>query len=167
MAPKERCDILDATEESFDNLIATNLKGPYFLTQLAANKMVAWRNAGVVPQARIVFVTSISAYTASTNRGDYCLSKAGLSMAVKLYASRLAEYGIPVIEVRPGIIETRMTGPVKVKYDRLIAEGLLPTARWGTPHDVARVVGAVARGDFDYSTGISIDVSGGYNIRRL
>ncbi len=167
IAPSERRDLLEASEESFDTLITTNLKGPYFLTQLAANKMIGWKEQGTIEQARVVFVTSISAYTASVNRGDYCISKAGLAMAAQLYAVRLAEYGIPVIEIRPGIIETRMTGPVKGKYDKLIEEGLLPTARWGAPNDVAAVVSAAGRGDFDYSTGVSIDVSGGFNIRRL
>lgn len=167
VAPKDRLDILEASEESFDRLIGINLKGPYFLTQRLARKMIDWKHRGVVAQPRIAFVTSISAYTASVTRGDYCLSKAALSMAVQLFADRLAEYDIPVIEVRPGIIVTRMTSGVKEKYDTLIGQGLLPTRRWGRPEDVARVVSAFGRGDLDYSTGVSIDVSGGFNIRRL
>src|SRR5207237_5387908 len=124
-------DILDATEQSFDRLINTNLKGPYFLTQQVARHMIERKTAG-----RIVNVTSVSAYAASVNRGDYCVSKAGLAMMTKLYAARLAEHGINVYEIRPGIIETDMTGPVKEKYDKLIAKGLTPSARWGKPEDV-------------------------------
>ena len=167
IAPPERKDILDASEESFDKVIGINLKGPYFLTQLLANKMIAWKQSGRVYRPRIVFVTSISAYTASTNRGEYCVSKAGLHMAAQLFAVRLAEHDIPVIEIAPGIIETPMTAGVKDKYDRLIAGGLLPTARWGTPHDVARMVVAVSRGDFDYATGACVEVGGGFGLGRL
>lgn len=167
VAPRQRIDILHAAEESFDRLISINLKGPYFLTQLVANRMIAWKQAGRVPVPRIVFITSISAYTSSPARGEYCVSKAGLSMAAKLYADRLGEYGIPVIEIRPGIIQTPMTSPVKDKYDKLIAEGLLVTRRWGQPDDVAALVSAVARGCLDYSTGESIEVSGGFGLRRL
>ncbi|MGQ9650629.1 MAG: 3-ketoacyl-ACP reductase [Phycisphaerae bacterium] len=167
VAPKQRVDILQAGEESFDRLISINLKGPYFLTQLVANRMIAWKKAGRITAPRIVFITSISAYTSSPARGDYCVSKAGLSMAVQLYADRLGQYGIPVIEIRPGIIRTPMTSVVKDKYDKLIAEGLLINRRWGLPEDVAAVVAAVARGDLDYSTGASIEVSGGFNVRRL
>lgn len=167
VAPKQRVDILQAGEESFDRLISINLKGPYFLTQLVANRMIAWKKTGRIITPRIVFITSISAYTSSPARGDYCVSKAGLSMAVQLYADRLGEYGIPVIEIRPGIIQTPMTSVVKDKYDKLIAEGLLINRRWGLPEDVAAVVAAVARGDLDYSTGESIEVSGGFNVRRL
>jgi len=167
VAPKERRDILEATEESFDHVLAINLKGPYFLTQLAARRMIEWKQAGVVETPRIVFITSISAYTSSPSRGEYCVSKAGLSMAAKLYADRLAEHGIPVIEIRPGIIRTPMTAAVKDKYDSLIAEGLLPMRRWGEPQDVARVVAAFAGGSLDYSTGQAIEVGGGFGIRRL
>ena len=167
VAPKERKDILEAGEESFDRVLAINLRGPYFLTQLAADRMIEWQRAGVLERARIAFITSISAYTSSPNRGEYCVSKAGLSMAAKLYADRLAEFDIPVIEIRPGIIETPMTAPAKAKYDTLIAEGLLPTRRWGRPEDVARVVTAFARGDLDYCTGQAIEVGGGFGIRRL
>ena len=129
VAPQERKDILEATEESFEWVISINLQGPYFLTQLVANRMIAWKQKGKVETARIVFITSISAYASSTSRGEYCISKAGLSMAAKLYADRLGEYGIPVIEIAPGIIETSMTRPVKEKYDKLIADGLLVNKR--------------------------------------
>jgi NAD(P)-dependent dehydrogenase (short-subunit alcohol dehydrogenase family) len=167
VAPRERRDILEAGEESFDRLIAINLKGAYFLTQLAANRMIEWKQAGVVEHPRIAFITSISAYVSSPSRGEYCVSKAGLSMAAKLYADRLAEYDIPVLEVRPGIIETPMTSVVKDKYDRMIADGLLPQKRWGTPEDIARVISAFGRGDLDYSTGEAIEVGGGFAVRRL
>ena len=167
VAPAQRADLLEATEESFTRLIGVNLRGPYFLTQALAKWMIELRKVNAIPRGRIAFVTSVSAYTASTNRGDYCLSKAGLSMAAQLWAARLAEFDIPVIEIRPGIIATDMTSGVKEKYDRLIAEGLLPQQRWGTPEDVARAISAFARGDLDYSTGIAIDVSGGFQIRRL
>ena len=167
VAPRERKDILEAGEDDFDWLLGINLKGPYFLTQLAARKMIEWKQAGVVESPRIVFVTSISAYTSSTNRGEYCISKAGLTMAAKLWADRLAEFDIPVLEVRPGIIETPMTAGVKEKYQQLIYEGLLPTKRLGQPEDVAKVVTAFGRGDLDYSTGEAIEVGGGFGIRRL
>ena len=161
VAPSVRADMLEATEESFDRLININLKGPYFLTQLVAREMIRTQSG------RIAFVTSISAYAASTNRGDYCVSKAGLSMAAALWAARLAEHNIPVIEFRPGVIATDMTAGVKEKYDALIAQGLFPQRRWGTPEDVARAVTAFARGDLDYSTGVSIDISGGFQLPRL
>ena len=167
VAPSVRADMLEATEDSFDRLININLKGPYFLTQLAAKEMIRLKSAGVVPRPRIAFVTSISAYAISTNRGDYCISKSGLSMAAALWAARLAEFDIPVIEIRPGIIATDMTASVKEKYDRLIADGLLPQKRWGTPEDVARAVLAFSRGDLDYSTGVALDVSGGFQLPRL
>lgn len=167
IAPRQRLDILEATEESFDEVVGTNLKGPYFLTQRVANEMARLQREGIVPTARIVFVTSISAYASSPNRGEYCISKAGLSMAVALYADRLAEFGIPVFEVRPGIIATDMTGAVKGKYDRLIGEGLLPQRRWGMPEDIGRAIAAIARGDLDYSTGQVLDVDGGFRLRRL
>jgi NAD(P)-dependent dehydrogenase (short-subunit alcohol dehydrogenase family) len=167
VAPAKRADLLDATEESFTRLIDVNLRGPYFLTQAVAKWMIELRRSNAIPRGRIVFVTSVSAYAASTNRGDYCVSKAGLSMAAQLWAARLAEFDIPVIEIRPGVIATDMTSGVKEKYDKLIAEGLLPQQRWGTPEDVARAVSAFARGDLDYSTGVAIDVSGGFQVRRL
>jgi 3-oxoacyl-[acyl-carrier protein] reductase len=167
VAPRQRVDILQASEESFDRLISINLKGPYFLTQLVANRMIAWKQAGRIGTPRIVFITSISAYTSSPARGEYCVSKAGLSMTAKLYADRLGEFGIPVIEIRPGIIATPMTSVVKDKYDKLIAEGLLVNKRWGQPEDVAALVSAFAQGCLDYSTGEAIEVSGGFSLRRL
>lgn len=167
VTPTERRDMLEASEESFDRLIGINLKGPYFLTQLAARYMMELKSHGVIAQGRVCFVTSISAYVTSTNRGDYCISKAGLSMAAALWADRLAEFDIPVLEVRPGVIATDMTAGVKEKYDNLFASGVFPQKRWGTPEDVARVVSAFGRGDLDYSTGVAIDVSGGYQLKRL
>jgi NAD(P)-dependent dehydrogenase (short-subunit alcohol dehydrogenase family) len=161
IAPRQRLDILEATEESFDEVLSTNLKGPYFLTQSAARWM-AERRAG-----RIVFVTSISAYTASTNRGEYCVSKAGLSMAVQLWADRLAGLGIGVFEVRPGVIRTDMIAAVQAKYEEKVAQGLLPQPRLGEPRDVALAVRAVADGLLDYSTGQVINVDGGFHLRRL
>lgn len=167
VAPRQRLDLLDATEESYDRVMDINLKGPYFLTQAAARRMVEWQKSGAVQRARIVFITSVSAYASSPSRGQYCLSKAGLSMAVKLFADRLGEHGIPVLEIRPGIIRTPMTSVVAEKYDKLIANGLMPLRRWGEPEDIARVVSAIGRGDLDYSTGECIEVGGGFGVRRL
>ncbi len=167
VAPKERLDILEAGEASFERLISINLQGPYFLTQLLARRMIALQQAGTIERGRIVFITSISAYTASPSRGEYCVSKAGLAMAAQLWAVRLGEVGIPVVQLAPGIIETPMTAGVRDKYDKLIAEGLLVTPRWGKPEDVAKTVSAVARGDLDYSTGAVIEVGGGFGLRRL
>ena len=161
IAPRERRDILEATPESFDELIGTNLKGPYFLTQQAARWMTE-HSAG-----RIVFVTSISSYTASVNRGEYCISKAGLSMAVALYAQRLAACGIQVFELRPGIIRTDMIARVEQVYEEKIAGGLLPQRRMGEGADVARAVRAIAAGLLDYSTGQVINVDGGFHLRSL
>jgi NAD(P)-dependent dehydrogenase (short-subunit alcohol dehydrogenase family) len=161
MAPRVRRDILEATEESFDEVLSTNLKGPYFLTQLAARWM-AEQGAG-----RIVFVTSISAYTASVNRGEYCISKAGLSMAVALWAARLAGSGVRVFEIRPGIIRTDMIAAVEKLYEERIAGGLLPLKRMGEPRDVALAVRAIADGLLDYSTGQVLDVDGGFHLRSL
>jgi NAD(P)-dependent dehydrogenase (short-subunit alcohol dehydrogenase family) len=161
MAPRERRDILEATEESFDELIGTNLKGPYFLTQLAARIM---KDQG---SGRIVFVTSISAYTASVNRGEYCISKAGLSMAVALWAQRLADLGVKVFEIRPGIIRTDMISAVEKIYDEKIAGGLLPQRRMGETDDIARAVRAIADGMLDYSTGQVLNVDGGFHLRSL
>ncbi|MBN1556905.1 MAG: 3-ketoacyl-ACP reductase [Lentisphaerae bacterium] len=167
VGPAERKDLLEASEESFERLIRINLQGPYFLTQQVARRMIRWQAEGIVPQPRIAFISSISAYTSSPNRGDYCVSKAGLNMAGRLFADRLGEFGIPVITLCPGIIETRMTRGVKEKYDRLIADGLLVTRRWGRPEDVAGVVASFARGDLDYCTGETIEVGGGLGLRRL
>lgn len=161
MGPAERRDILEASEESFDALIAANLKGPYFLTQLVARWMLE-RGAG-----RIVFVTSISAYAASVNRGEYCVSKAGLSMAAALYAARLAPCGIPVFEIRPGIVRTDMIAKVEQAYEERIAAGLVPQGRMGEPEDVARVVRAIADGQLDYCAGQVLDVDGGFHLRTL
>jgi 3-oxoacyl-[acyl-carrier protein] reductase len=161
MAPRVRSDLLEAGEESFDEVLACNLKGPYFLTQEAARWMVERK------RGRIVFITSISAYTASRNRGEYCVSKAGLSMAVSLYAERLAAENIQVFEVRPGIVRTDMIAAVEKKYDDLIAAGLLPQPRMGETSDVAKAVRAIAGGALDYSTGQVINVDGGFHLRRL
>jgi len=166
-APLKRLDILEATEESFDRVIGTNLKGPYFLTQLVANWMIKQRAEHPDRAFRIVNIGSISAYTSSPSRGEYCISKAGIRMMTKLYADRLGEYNITVIEVSPGIIETDMTSTVKGKYDKLIAEGLTPIKRWGQGEDVAKAVGAIAEGKLDFSTGNAIDVDGGFHLRRL
>lgn len=164
MAPRERRDLLDATEESFDELISTNLKGPHFLTQQAARWMAETAGGGA---GRIAFVTSISAYTASVNRGEYCISKAALSMSVALYAQRLAEVGIKVFEIRPGIIRTDMIAKVEKAYDEKIAAGLLPQRRMGEPSDVAKAVRAIADGLLDYSTGQILNVDGGFSLRSL
>ncbi|MCX6904914.1 MAG: 3-ketoacyl-ACP reductase [Verrucomicrobia bacterium] len=172
VAPLVRADLLEATEESFDRLININVKGPYFLTQAVARWMVAQfeaqRQSGLKrPAPKIVTISSISAYTASTNRGDYCVAKAALSMLTPLYAARLADYGINVYEIRPGVIATDMTGPVKEKYDRLIADGLTPIKRWGTPEDVGKAVAAIAQDFLPFSTGEVINVDGGFHLRRL
>jgi NAD(P)-dependent dehydrogenase (short-subunit alcohol dehydrogenase family) len=161
IAPRVRQDIVDATEESFDELIATNLKGPHFLTQLAARIMLE-QGAG-----RIVFVTSISAYTASVNRAEYCISKAGLSMSVAVWAQRLAAHNIGVFEIRPGIIRTDMISAVESVYEEKIAAGLLPQRRMGEGSDVARTVRAIADGLLDYSTGQVLNVDGGFHLRSL
>lgn len=170
VAPEVRADLLEATEESFDRLVNINLKGPYFLTQLVARQMIEQvRNDNVTAfgRPRVVTVTSVSAYAASPNRGDYCVSKAGLAMMTKLFAARLAEHGINVYEIRPGVIATDMTGGVKEKYDRLIEEGAWPIRRWGEPADIARAVASIARGDLPYSTGEVINVDGGFHLRTL
>ena len=161
VAPKVRADLLEMTEESYDHVMDINLKGTFFLTQLAANKM---KRAG---SGYICSISSMSEYTSSVNRGEYCISKAGLSMVTKLFADRLAEYGIMVNEVRPGIIATDMTEKVKGKYDALIDGGLLPVKRWGTPEDVANAVWTLCSGSLPYVTGQAIDVDGGFHIRRL
>jgi 3-oxoacyl-[acyl-carrier protein] reductase len=167
IAPRERRDILEATEESFDEVISTNLKGNYFLTQQAANWMIALKQEDKAFQACIVNVSSISATVASINRGEYCISKAGISMATQLFAVRLGEFDIPVFEVRPGVIMTDMTSGVKDKYDKLIAGGLCVTPRWGFPEDVGKVVSTLALGNFPYSTGQVIMVDGGLTLQRL
>jgi 3-oxoacyl-[acyl-carrier protein] reductase len=165
--PRVRADLLDAAEDSFEELLRANLQGPYFLTQAIARHQVAERSADPSFTASIVFVTSVSADMASPNRGEYCVSKAGLSMAARLFASRLAEHGIPVYEVRPGIIATDMTAGVRELYDRRIADGLVPEGRWGRPEDVGRAVAALVRGDVPYATGSIINVDGGLSLPRL
>ena len=166
IAPDVRADILEASEASFDRLIGVNLKGPYFLTQRAARLMMASAPLERTPRA-VVSVTSISAFTASTNRGDYCVAKAGLAMMTKLFAARLAGEGINVYEIQPGVIATDMTGAVKEKYDKLFADGLTPINRWGQPSDVGRAVAAIAMGHFPYSTGQVFEVDGGFHLHRL
>lgn len=167
VAPSKRMDLLEATEESFDRVLRINLRGPYFLTQKVANWMVEQKKAHPERGFRIVNTSSISAYTSSPARGEYCVSKAGISMMTALYADRLAEYGIGVFEIRPGIIATDMTSVVKDKYDKLIADGLTPIKRWGLPEDIAKAVGAIAEGRLDFSTGQVINVDGGFHLRRL
>ena len=168
MAPRQRLDILEATEQSFDELIDVNLKGPFFLTQSVAKYFLQLR-AKLDPAYRpkIITISSVSAYTASTNRGDYCISKAGLSMVTSLFAARLAADGVNVYEIRPGIIATDMTSGVKEKYDALIANGLTPIPRWGEPDDVAKAVAAIAQDLLPFSTGEVINVDGGFHLRRL
>lgn len=161
VAPRERKDILEITPEDFDYLTDINLKGTFFLTQELTPLLTENE------KSRIVNISSMSAYTASVNRGEYCISKAGISMITKLFAARLAEYGVSVIEIRPGIIETDMTAKVKEKYEKLIAEGITPTNRMGKPEDVAKCVISVAEGNFDFCTGTVIDCDGGFNVRRL
>ena len=168
IAPKVRADITEASEQSFDELVRTNLKGPYFLTQRVVRYWLREKPESLLPGGfKIVFVTSISANTASISRGDYCISKAGLSMAARLWSVRLAAEGIQVVELRPGIMATDMTSAVKDKYDRLIAEGLVPEGRWGLPEDVGAAAAAVIRGDLPFTTGSVIDVDGGFHLRRL
>lgn len=167
VAPEKRLDILETTPESYDRVMGINLRGPFFFAQTVARRMVEQVQAGCPRKPAMVFVTSISAYTASPNRAEYCLSKAGLSMAAQNFAVRLAEYGINVYDVRPGIIATDMTSAVTEKYDRLIGEGLLLQKRWGTPEDVGKAVAALADGALGYSTGAAIEVGGGFGILRL
>ena len=167
VAPEVRADLLDATEESFDRLISINLRGPYFLTQLVARWMIEQRQADQQFGGVIVNVSSVSATVASVNRGDYCVSKAGVAMATQLWAARLGEFGIQVYEVRPGVIRTDMTSTVTEKYDKLIAEGLTVDRRWGTPEDVGRAVGVLARSELAYATGNVIMVDGGLTLPRL
>jgi 3-oxoacyl-[acyl-carrier protein] reductase len=168
IAPKVRADITEASEESFDRLVQTNLKGPYFLTQSVVNHWLKNQPDPAISSGfKVVFVTSISSHTASTSRGDYCISKAGLSMAVQLWAHRLADENIQVYELRPGIMKTDMTSGVTAKYDALIEEGLVPQKRWGTPEDLGLGVSALLEGKFPFSTGAVIDIDGGFQIRHL
>ena len=167
VAPQERLDILEATEESFERLMHINLQGPYFLTQAAANWMIKQKETIDGFRGIIVNVGSMSATVASTNRGEYCVSKAGLAMATQLFAARLGEFGIDCFEVRPGITQTDMTSGVKQKYDKLIAEGLTVDRRWGQPEDIANAVGVCARGELTYATGQVLVVDGGLTLQRL
>ena len=167
IAPRVRADILEAQEESFDELIATNLKGPYFLTQAVAAWMIHQQARDPAFHRSIINISSISATVASVNRGDYCISKAGVAMATRLWAVRLAEHGIGVYEVRPGIIDTDMTAGVRGKYDALIEAGLLLEKRWGTPEDVGRAVSLLACGELPYATGAVLLVDGGLMVDRL
>jgi 3-oxoacyl-[acyl-carrier protein] reductase len=166
-APRVRADLLEAQEDSFEELMRINLQGPYFLTQALARQMVARKTTHPAFPASVVFVTSVSAEMASIARGEYCVSKAGLAMAVRLFALRLAAAGIPVYEVRPGIVATDMTAAVREMYDARIAAGLVPEQRWGQPEDVGRTVAALLRGDVPYSTGTVIHVDGGLALPRL
>ncbi len=162
-----RLDLLDATEESWERVMGTNLKGPFFLTQLAARQMLRLIGAGTIASGKIIHISSISAYAVSPDRGDYCVAKAAMQMLTWLWAGRLAAERIQVFELCPGIIATDMTAPVQEKYDRLLAEGLAPMRRWGRPEDVARAVTAIVSDYFPYSTGQRIDIDGGFHIRRL
>lgn len=170
VAPKVRADILEMPEESYDFVMDTNLRGPYLLTQRVARWMVANQKGTSSVFRAIVNISSISAYTASVNRGEYCLAKAGIAMMTKLFAARLAEEGVRVYEIRPGVIATDMTGPVKAKYDKLILEderGITPIRRWGQPQDIAKAVAAIASGAFPFSTGEVINVDGGFHLQTL
>lgn len=167
IAPRVRADILEASPQSYDEVLEVNLRGPYFLTQEAANRMIELREAGTVERPRIVVISSISSFASSPSRGEYCVSKAGLSMLTRLFADRLAPHGITVNEIQPGIIETDMTEGVREKYDALIHEGLTPIRRWGQPEDIGRAVAAIALGYFDFTTGSAIPVDGGFHLKRL
>ena len=168
VACKVRLDVLETTEESFDRVVGINTKGTFFMCQAFANAMIECQKKNLEDYTpRIVNIASNSSYTSSTSRGEYCISKAGVSMTTLLFADKLAEYGIPVFEVRPGIIKTPMTDVVSAKYDKLIAEGITPIKRWGTPEDVANCVVAAASGLLDFGTGTVLNADGGFHIRRL
>jgi NAD(P)-dependent dehydrogenase (short-subunit alcohol dehydrogenase family) len=167
IVPQPRADILEAPEEHFDLTIGINLKGPYFLTRDVAKWMIAQKEEDPGRKPKIINISSINAYTASPLRGEYCMSKAGLSMMTALFAIRLAEFGIGVYEIRPGITKTDLTVPVKEKYDKLIAGGLTPIQRWGTPHDIGRAALAIALDHLPFSTGEVISVDGGFHLRTL
>ena len=167
LAPRERVDLLESSEEHYDRTLDVNLKGPFFLTQSIARWMVEERLADPDRKLYIVNISSLSEYTSSVLRGDYCLAKAGLGMLTRLFADRLGEHNIPVNEIGPGIIATDMTAGAKEKYDKLFAEGLTPFRRWGQPEDVARAVRALVGGDFDFATGSAIDLDGGFHLHRL
>ena len=168
VACKVRLDVLETTEESFDRVVGINTKGTFFMCQTFANVMIECQSRGLEDYCpRIVNIASNSSYTSSTSRGEYCISKAGVSMTTLLFADKLAEYGIPVFEVRPGIIKTPMTEVVSAKYDKLIEEGITPIKRWGTPEDVANCVIAAASGLLDFGTGTVLNADGGFHLRRL
>jgi len=167
IGPGQRVDLLELGEDSYERVMAVNLKGPFFLTQQVARRMIALLQAGTIQAPKIVNIGSLSAYTASVARGEYCISKAGLAMMTALFAARLAEYGIGVYEIRPGIVATDMTQGVQEKYDRLIDAGATPLRRWGKPEDVGKAVLAIAEGFLPYSTGEVINVDGGFHLRRL
>jgi 3-oxoacyl-[acyl-carrier protein] reductase len=167
IAPRERRDILEAAEDIYDEVLAINLKGPYFLTQLFANHMVEMKKQDKEMWCCIINVSSVSATVASFNRGEYCISKAGIAMATKLWAARLGEYDIPVYEIRPGVIQTDMTSGVTEKYNRLFEEGISIQKRWGLPEDVGKVAAAMASGMLPYSTGQAVMVDGGMTVQRL
>ena len=167
IAPEKRLDILETTPESFDRVLATNLRGPFYLTQRIAQHMIEYKKQNPEARPGIIFITSVSAYMSSPSRAEYCLSKAGLSLAAAIFADRLSSFGINVYEVRPGIIKTDMIAAVREKYDKLVSEGLIPQQRLGTPEDVGKAVVALASEAFKYSTGLVVEVSGGMNIRRL
>jgi len=167
IAPERRMDVLETTPESFDRVMGTNLRGAFFFAQRAARYMLERSKAGAGLTPRLVFIGSVSAEASSPSRAEYCISKAGLGMVARIFADRLSGEGIPVFEVRPGIIRTDMTAPVRERYDAAIADGLVPQRRWGEPGDVARAVVALARGEFDYSTGLVVDVGGGLMMPRL
>jgi len=167
VAPLLRNDILDMTEESYDRVLNINLKGPVFFAQKIAKEMTWLKQQIADYRPVIVFITSVSAVLSSTNRAEYCISKAGLSMASTLFADRLSCEGVLVFEVRPGIIQTDMTAKIKEKYDILIGEGLVPQKRWGVPEDIGKAVASISRGDWNFSTGMVFEISGGLNIRKL
>jgi NAD(P)-dependent dehydrogenase (short-subunit alcohol dehydrogenase family) len=168
VAPKVRTDILRVSVDSYDRVMETNLKGPFFLTQRVANEMIKLIQQGLIESPKIINIGSINAYASGTSRGEYCLSKAGIGMMTKLWADRLAEYGINVYEIRPGIIHTDMIAPVREKYNQMIyQEGLTPIERWGTPQDVGMAAAAIAAGMLPFSTGEVINVDGGFHLRRL
>jgi NAD(P)-dependent dehydrogenase (short-subunit alcohol dehydrogenase family) len=167
LAPRERVDVLESNEDHYDRTLDVNLKGPYFLTQAIARWMVEIRGTHPDRRLYIVNISSLSEYTSSVLRGDYCLAKAGIGMLTRLFADRMAEYGIPVNQVRPGIIATDMTAGAQEKYDKLFAEGFTPFGRWGQPEEVANAVRALVSGDFDFATGATIDIDGGFHLHRL
>jgi NAD(P)-dependent dehydrogenase (short-subunit alcohol dehydrogenase family) len=167
MGPRQRTDMLHMTEQSYDEVMATNLKGPFFLTQRVAMVMIELIEKGRVEDPKVINISSISAYTSSPERAEYCISKAGMSMTTSLWADRLADFGIHVYEIRPGIIETDLTSGVKDKYDRLFEQGVTPIQRWGKPEDIGKAVVSIAEGYLPYSTGEILNVDGGFHLARL